>query len=336
MSRFNSAWSTLRLLAGSWTGVVAVLALGFQATHARASEGLAPARRMKKLLNRRMKQILTIGAGLAALLALPVPAAAKGCDRPCLERMLDRYLAHVIGRRADPALLAAAPNIRENTLAVALDKGVWPTLRRKRAGWVFADPAAGQVAFAGAFETRIGGLLPLFVRLKLEGGRIKESEVAYNTGPNRFFHPEELLEPDLIYDAIVPSARRSSRAELIAVAQAYLDGIGAHGGAKVPIGYRCDKYYLGGKVTNAGAAGVGTCLESFNGVRADPPAGRRFPIVDVERGLVVVSFLMPNSYKDKPDSTYECEIIKIVDGKIRSVEEFGNVAPYPPRSGFAR
>jgi hypothetical protein len=25
-----------------------------------------------------------------------------------------------------------------------------------------------------------------------------------------------------------------------------------------------------------------------------------------------------------------------VDGKIRSVEEFGNVAAYPPRSGFAR
>lgn len=277
-----------------------------------------------------MKRILNIGALAAALLAGP----AAACDRPCLERVLDRYFAHVIDRQPDRSLLAPRPNIRENTLAVALDKGVWAGVRRRRAGWVFADPAAGQVAFAGAFETRAGSLLPLFVRLKVARGRVAESEVAYNAGPNRFFHPEELLEPDVLYDAIVPPARRSSRRQLIAVAQAYLDGIGAHSGANVPLGYRCDKYYLGGKVTNAGAAGVGTCLESFNGVRADPPAGRRFPIVDVERGIVVVSFLMPNSYKDKPDSTYECEILKVVDGKIRSVEEFGNVAPYPPRSGF--
>ncbi len=283
-----------------------------------------------------MKHILNIGALLLALVCAAGPAAAKNCDRACLERMLDRYFAHAIDRRADPSLLAAHPNIRENTLATPLDRGVWAGIRRKRAGLLFADPSAGQVAFAGAFETRTGTLTPLLVRLKLERGRVAESEVAYNTGPNRFFHPETLLEPDVLYDAIVPPARRSTRQGLIAVAQAYLDGIGAHSGAKVPIGYRCDKYYLGGKVTNAGAAGVGTCLESFDNIKADPPTGRRFPIVDVERGIVLVIFVMPNSYKEKPDSTYECEVLKIVDGKIRSVEEFGNVAAWPPRSGFGR
>jgi len=79
---------------------------------------------------------------------------------------------------------------------------------------------------------------------------------------------------------------------------------------------------------------VGDCVTSFNGIRADPPADRRTPVVDVERGVVLVTFLMPNSYKDKPDSTFEMELIKVVDGKIRSVEEFGNVAAYPPNSGF--
>ena len=288
------------------------------------------------MLNKRMKWALNLAAGLGlSAWALAGPAAAR-CEQPCLERMLDRYLQHVITRKPDRALLAAHPNIRENTLAVALDQGVWKTLSRKRAGLTFVDPQTGQIAFAGVFNNRQGGLTPLLVRLKVEHGKVAESEAAYNNGPSRFFHPEELLEPDILYDAIVPKARRSTREGLIAVAQAYLDGIGAHSGAKVPVGYRCDKYYLGGKVTNTGAGDIGTCAESFSGVKADPPVGRRFPIVDTERGIVLVSFLMPQSWKEKPDSTYECEILKVVDGKIRSVEEFGNVAAYPPRSGFGK
>jgi len=197
-----------------------------------------------------MKRILNIGAFVLTLLCLAGPAAATGCDRPCLERVLDRYFAHVIDRRPDRTLLAPHPNIRENTLAVALDRGVWASIRTKRAGLTFADPEAGQIAYAGAFETRAGTLTPLFVRLRVERGRVAESEVAYNTGPNRFFHPEELLEPDVLYDAVVPKARRSTRAGLIAVAQAYLDGIGAsqrclfrrhRNSSKVTLRGRCDQ-----------------------------------------------------------------------------------------------
>ena len=286
-----------------------------------------------------MKRTLNWSLACLAVLALAGPAAARadpkaGCDRACLTHVLDRYLQHVLARRPDPSLLAAHPNIRENTLAVALDRGVWRSLVRKRAGWIFADPEAGQIAFAGVFDDRAGGLTPLFVRLKVEHGRVAESEVAFNNGPSPFFHPEALLEPDVLYDAPVPPNRRSSREALVRVAGLYLDGIAARSGAKVPIGDRCDKYYLGGKVTNAGVPGIGTCRESFDGVKADAPVGRRFPIVDVERGIVVVSFLMPQHYKDPPDSTYECEILKVVDGKIRQVEEFGNTAAYLAHSGF--
>lgn len=277
------------------------------------------------------------GAALcAAGLSTPVTvqAAAAACGRACLTGVMERYLAAATGQRFAAIPVGRGLKARENAVATPLGAGVWKTLTRKRAGWTFADPAAGQVAFAGAFDNRQSGLTPLLVRLKVKGGRITESEVAYNTTPGRYFHPEELLEPDILYTTPVPPARRSSRAELIAVGHAYMDGIAAHSGAKVPMSYRCDKYYLGGKVTNNGPNSVGDCLTSFNGVRADPPADRRTPVVDVENGVVLVTFLMPNAYKDKPDSTFEMELIKVVDGKIRSVEEFGNVAAYPPSSGF--
>ncbi len=241
-----------------------------------------------------------------------------------------------MGRAPLAPLLAHRVEARENTLAVRPGEGVWRTLGRMRAGWTFADPVTGAVAFAGAFETRAGALVPLFVRLKLAGGRISEVETAWNPGPNRFFHPEALLEPDILYDAPVPPARRSDRAALIRVAGLYLDGIGARSGAAVPLSERCDKYYLGGKVTNTGAGGIGTCRESFDGITADPAVGRRFLIVDEERGIIVVSFLMPISSKTPREVIYECEILKVVDGKIRQVEEFGSTAPWPPRSGFER
>jgi len=260
--------------------------------------------------------------------------AAPSCDRACLIRTMDGYLAAATAQRFADIPVARGLNARENTVATALASGVWTTLAIRRAGWTFADPVQGDVVFAGVFQRKDGGLTPMAVRLKVKAGRIAESEIAYNTTPGRYFHPEELLLPDILYEAPVPPARRSTRGELIRIGHLYMEGIGAHSGARVPMGLRCDKYYLGGRVTNAGAGSVGDCLESFNGVRADPPADRRTPVVDEALGIVVVSFLMPNRYKDKPDSTYEIEILKIVDGKIRSVEEFGNTAAYPPASGF--
>ena len=256
------------------------------------------------------------------------------CDQACLVRTMDGYLAAVTAQNLKALAVSPGLHSRENTVRTPLDGGVWRGLTRMRAGQTFADPVSGNVVFAGVFDSRQGGLTPLVVRLKVEGGRIAESEVAYNTTPGRYFHPEELLQPDILYTAEVPPARRSTREELIGIGHAYMAGIAAHSGANVPMSYRCDKYYLGGKVTNTGPGSVGSCLESFNGIRALPPADRRTPVVDVARGIVVVSFLMPNAHKEKPDSTYEIEIIKVVDGKIRSVEEFGNVAAYPPSSGF--
>jgi hypothetical protein len=261
-------------------------------------------------------------------------AAKPACDRACLTRAMDGYIAAAVSGRVASQPFARNLNSRENTLAVAPDQGVWRTLARRRAGQIFADPARGNVVFVGVFDNRQGGLTPIALRLKLAGGRIVETEAAYNTTPGRYFHPEELLEPDILYTASVPLARRSSREALARIGHLYMQGIADHSGARVPMGYRCDKYYLGGKVTNTGPGGVGNCVESFNGVRAAPPADRRILVVDEALGIVVVSFLMPNGYKDKPDSTYEIEVIKAVDGKIRSVEEFGNVAAYPPASGF--
>ena len=247
---------------------------------------------------------------------------------------MDLYLLAAMGHGQLRPMLARRLNARENTLPVFPGSGVWRTLTRKRAGWTFADPSTGEVAFAGVFARREGGLLPMLVRLKLDKGRVTEQELAYNSGPARFARPEALLEPDILYDAIVPEGRRSGRAELIRIAGLYLDAVTARSGAAVPLSDRCDKYYLGGKVTNTGVGGIGDCRQSFDGITADAPVGRRFPIIDEAKGIVVISFLMPMSSQSPPQVIYECEIIKVVDGKIRSVDEFGNTTAWPPRSGF--
>jgi len=49
---------------------------------------------------------------------------------------------------------------------------------------------------------------------------------------------------------------------------------------------------------------------------------------------VVAMFIIPHAERHPPGATNVGELFKIVDGKIRSIEEFSFVAGYPPESGF--
>jgi hypothetical protein len=64
-------------------------------------------------------------------------------------------------------------------------------------------------------------------------------------------------------------------------------------------------------------------------------ANRRFPVIDVEKGIVAALFIIPHGEHSPPNATNVAEIFKIVDGKIRSIEEFSFVGGFPPNSGFA-
>lgn len=91
--------------------------------------------------------------------------------------------------------------------------------------------------------------------------------------------------------------------------ESYLDGISHHDGSRVPFNYRCDRYASGAKVTNS----------------PDHPA---------DRGIVVAMYIIPHGERTPPGATNAGECFKIVDGQIRSIEEFSFGGGWPPDSGY--
>src|ERR1700722_18424188 len=94
---------------------------------------------------------------------------AGSCDRQCLTRRVDDYLAALMAH--DPARLAVTPSVRftENAAPLALGDGLWGTFGEIGSYRIdFADPQTGDVAlFAIITENSLPSILTL--RLKVKG-----------------------------------------------------------------------------------------------------------------------------------------------------------------------
>jgi hypothetical protein len=287
-----------------------------------------------------MDAIRGISTGLVSVLIAGGAAAAQArCDEHCLDRLMDRYLTQLVRHDPEPLPVAANVNARENGKAVRLGEGSWREITSlPRPGLTFADPTLGQVVYIGAVDRgdQLGALL---VRLRVADGRIVESEMFTRGGePGGKQDFSGMLEPDVLYDAVVPEKRRSDRQGLRQVVERYEEGISRHDGTIAPFSYRCDRYSAGFRWTNNPAnppeRGGGTCATSMNGLRGQAVVNSRIAVLDVPRGIAVAMFVIPHGERAVKGATNVAEVFKIVDGKIRSIEEFSFPGPYPPDSGF--
>lgn len=294
-----------------------------------------------------LKLLNGIGA-VALTVALAGTANAASCDSNCLDNMMQQVLRQMVLHQPGDLRFAPGAVIVENAVRSDDQHGSWLNLEKIRSGQTFADPSTGQVAYYGAADTSYG-LSALFIRLKVADGAIAEQEIFSKGGeppapaaPGATPAPKPdysgLLEPDILYTAVVPPDRRENRAALIATVHTYLLGIGKHDGSIPSFSYRCDRYSAGSKFTDNPAVpasrGGGTCATALNGLKGQMPVNIRTPIVDEKLGIVVAFFIIPHGERKVQGSTNVAEVFKIVDGKIRSIEEFGGGGKYPPTSGF--
>ena len=276
------------------------------------------------------------GAASAETRTTPVKAA---CDQACLKGLMQAYLAHLTSDKPPGGLFGPGLIVRENNKAIQPGEGARGTLTKVLGGQTFADPVTGQAVFQGVLDRKQGGMAVLFARIKVAGRRIVEVEDIINDNPKSpMFAPLELIQPDLIYAAPVPPERRSTRAEIKTLVDHYMDAIGLHDAKLAPFSVRCDRWASGYKVTNNAnrkvEEGGGTCGESLEGLKGGQTAERRIVVIDPVLGVASALFMIPHPERAKPSSTYAAEVFKIVDGKIRSIEETSNAAAYPPNSGF--
>jgi hypothetical protein len=266
-----------------------------------------------------------------------------------LDRFRDALAAH------DASRVEWSPGLRytENNVALEPGDGLWNTLTALGPYDLrFADASHGQVAlFTSVEET--DAISPCAIRLAFDEGKVTEAElvVARNKDEGFPFLGQTFADKPAML-AEVPEAERISRAEMIALANGYFETIERNNGMiRTRFHPHCNRVENGVQTTNnpdfpLPIARLG-CEEQFalGWYRYDDELrARRFPLVDIERGIVLAYGFIDHSGRlgdyeltdgtqvsspiRRPHSYYLAEAFKIRDGAIEQVEAVFHTVPY--------
>jgi len=322
----------------------------------------------------------SIRAGLTAL-ALSLAAAAsaqtggvplpeQSCQRECLEGFVDRYLQAMADGAVDPALFAPTARFTENGIELPLgNEGLWATTTEPgKYKFYVPDVETQQVAFLGTVmeqatssatgPARAPEPVGLSLRLRIVDGKITEVE-QIAARPERPLGPgaaapsspfpatgaavEAMGAPNNLFLQAVPESQRMSRADLVAVGNAYFEAVERNTGKDYyPFTEDCLRFENG--VITAGppgTQGVGGrqpqgCTQQLQTSLIGAVTGirdRRFVAVDRERGIVF-SF----AFFDHRNINWTWqlgELFKIENNQIRRIEAIFIRGPYGVCSGWS-
>jgi hypothetical protein len=291
------------------------------------------------------------------------------CDRTCLEALIDEYLAAVVAHDPSRLPLSADVMYTENKQRVELGEGFWRTATEVgNYRHYFSDPVMSQAGWMGTMHEG-DTLLLMALRLRVQLGRITEIETSYfrpgGGGPNDIAAMEEKGEPEALWLEPIPPAERASRNALIETANAYFEGVqNDDGKGFYPFTDDCDRIENGAHTTNNPTGP--TTPGGFNYMGEDCKGqlesgylaivtsihNRRFPLVDIERGVVfaysifdmdgsVPTITLTNgetvnmrAFAGRQSSIDVTEAFKIENGLIRRVEMIGSSVPFHPNSAW--
>lgn len=311
----------------------------------------------------------TMRAGLALLLALPgtvamaqAPGAAsavidRSCDRDCLIGFVDVYLDGLINRDTSRVPFAKDVMFTENNVVMPVGgHGIWANIN-----WIsednlyIADPDSGNAALFAIIEEH-GKPAYYGLRLAVKDGLITEAEnvVVRNQGMPMPFSDPYSIEHDPSWQEVIPEGQRRSRERLVAIADGYFSTVELNDGVIfTPFHEDC------GRLEN----GVLTTPEAVNnGCRTQLEQGlyrinkrireRRYPVIDVERGIIVAAaFFDHANHFDRyttnegremrtllkwPNSIMLLEAFKVKDGAIHRIEAIFTYVPYFMHSPWAK
>jgi hypothetical protein len=291
----------------------------------------------------------------------PVPG---DCNRACLEGVMEQYLAALLAHDPKRLPLSADVKYTEQDQVMDVGDGFWKTVTgRGTYNHVFADPVGGQVGWMGTMREK-GGLLLMAVRLRVQLGRITEIENGFfktgGGGPNNIAAMDKLGQPEALWLQPIPQAQRSSRQQLINIANAYFEGVQKNDGKGFyPFTDDCDRLENGSHTTNV--PGSKPTTPNFNYMGSDCKKQlqsgylaivnnvhhRRFPLVDEERGVVWANCVFDmdgtvsqiklattgeiadmSGFAGRASSIHVTEAFRIENNLIRRVEMIGTGALY--------
>jgi len=278
-------------------------------------------------------------------------------NRAELYAQAEAYLDALEAR--DPARLAWADEalFTENNVRLEPGDGLWNTISARRRSYDLkvADPETGQVAWFGLVEEH-GHPAIMGLRLCVKMGKITEVETivcrAMEFGP--FPSIDTYVSPRPLMLADVPEAERRPRARMIEIANGYFETLELNDGTlHTEFTDDCDRVENGLQTTNnptiedypIAAMGCAAQFRLGQYIYDDRLRGRRFPLVDEEKGVVLAAGFIDHTGKvvdvtwtdgvtktksvfHFPHSFALIELFKIVDGKIAGVEAVFITVPY--------
>jgi hypothetical protein len=279
-------------------------------------------------------------------------------NRSALYAALDAYLAALSRRDAKSVRWATGARTSENNVMLEPGDGLWGTIDRLGDYQLrFADENLGEVGYFGVtHEDREESGFTL--RLKVnDAGEIMEAEsivVRQSDSGIKFENPRYWDKPILNSNAEIPAPR----AEMVALSDGYFSTLQMNDGTihtkfhpdcnRVENGVQTTRNPDFAKIVPVSALG---CEEQFrmgNYRYDDRLRGRRFPLVDEERGLVLAyGFIDHCGRLDEyqltdgrtvkspiryPHSFYLAELFKIDNGMICQIEANFITVPYHMKS----
>ncbi len=187
-----------------------------------------------------MKTKIVILAAIFVLGASSFASAATKCDRACLVKLMDQYLAAVV--KHDPAGVPLAGDVKlvENLIATPMGTGFWETATGGPTDFKIyvADPVAEQIGFMGVMQDKNKPVL-LGARLKLVNGKI--TEIDHMVSPLNGPLPAGLMKPRPGLVTKLAGSDRTSRAQMLKAANGYYEAIEQSDGNAAPFADECQR-----------------------------------------------------------------------------------------------
>ena len=281
------------------------------------------------------------------------PRGEDLASRSELYAALDRYLEALLAR--DPARLAWADDrlVTENNVALEPGDGLWGTVTGLGPYDLrFADVETGQIGlFTTVTETN--DTSAACIRLGVRGEVVAEVEtLVVRQADEALVFPDPKFEAKPVMEEIVAQAERSLPVEMIELANGYFSTLERNDGTLLTKFHPgCNRVENGVQTTNnpdffVPVASL-SCEEQFRlgHYRYDDRLrGRRFPLVDEERGIVLAHGFIDHCGRlgdyeltdgtrvtspiRRPHTFYLAEAFKIRDRAIEQIEANFITVPY--------
>jgi hypothetical protein len=280
-------------------------------------------------------------ASALAFLLLGLGQSAYGqsdCDRACLESTLDTYMNAIAANAPAQAPLATIYRHTENDQVQPLGEGMWKSARGLGAAQRhYMDEVTHNAVFYGIVEEE-GQQAIVAVRILVENRQITEAEwwVGRENDPGSdgvdgttWWDADYLTNGNPPLVRTVPEAERSTREELIYIANSYWDYVVDHNPDIVAAHPGCYREENGARTVgnplpperadDGGLDGLSDCRSGSTTFNVQNVSARRWHVVDIEQQVVVASALFirePGNFKRR---NHFCDVFYMDGGKLRGL-----------------